>query len=383
MGMTSRDRILAAIGGEPADCTPLCFLLNSELERGCRDQWDHLERQLSLGIDAVAPLPDPAWRFHPEVTEEVRRERRVGGHDLLTKIYHTPAGDLTTTVEVSDDWPHGDRVPLMSDYVIPRAKKFLVTHPADLEPLHYLLQAPTEAATAEWREKAWATRRLARELGVATRGAFCRLSDMVCWLCGCERFAMMGRESPEFLRSLLGLIAAWQERIIDVFLSERPDILVDAQWYATTFLSPKLYDEFLSPHLARRAAMAHEAGSAFCVVATTNVMPFFGSLKRLGTDVLFGVDPIQGGWDLARTKRELGDTVTLWGGVNGYLHIVDGTPEQVTTATEEAMRVLASGGRFILAAVDSVRIDGPDTPEARRRVEENTRAMIDAWRRLR
>jgi len=381
--LTSRERILRTLGGQAADYAPLCFLLNTEFQRHCRDERDHLERQLALGLDAVAALPDPAWGFDPAVTTEVRRERRPGQYDLLHKVYHTPSGDLTTTVELSDDWPHGDEIPLMSDYVIPRARKFLVTGPEDLAPLAHLLRGPTEAAVAEWRVKARRTKALAAELNIATRGAFNRLSDMICWLCGCEEFALMGRTRPAMFRDLLVLVAAWQERIIETFLSEQPDILVDAQWYATTFLSPKLYEAFLSPHLKRRADLAHNAGAKFCVVATTTVMPFFPTLKRLGLDALFGVDPIQGEWNLARTKAEFGDTVTLWGGINGYLHIVDGTPDAVAAATEEAINTLAPGGRFILAPVDNVRIDGPDTPEARRRVEENTQAMIAVWRRRR
>ena len=380
--MTSRERILRTLRGDATDHTPLCFLLNSELQRQANGPRDHVERQLALGIDAVAALPDPEWTFHPEVTTEVRREV-AAPHDLLHKVYHTPAGDLTTAVEVTDDWPHGDKIPLMSDFVIPRARKRLVTGPDDLGPLAFLLQAPTDDAIDLWREAARATKRLADDLGVATRGAFNRLSDMVCWLCGCEEFAVMGRSRPAFFQALLDLVAAWQEQLIEVFLSEKPDILVDAQWYATTFLSPDLYEQFISPAIGRRVEAAHQAGALFTAVATTGVMPFAAALKALGIDAVFGVDPIQGGWDLARAKSELGDAVTLWGGVNGYLHLVDGTPEEVTEATEEAMRVLAPGGRFILAPVDNVRIDGPDTPEARGRVEENTLAMIDAWRRRR
>ncbi len=380
--MTSRERMLRTIRGQDADATPLCFLLNSELQRDCSDEHQFLRRQLDLGVDAVAALPDPAWTFDPSVSSEVHREGRGGENDLLHKVYHTPAGDLTTTVELTDDWPHGDDIPLMSDYVIPRSRKFLVTDPQDLAPLSFLLRGPSPQSVVQWRTRADTTRGLADELGIATRGAFNRLSDMVCWLCGCEAFATIGLSSPAFFRDLLSLVSAWQEEIIKVFLSAHPDILVDAQWYGTTFLSPTLYEEFLAPHLRRRVEMTHQAGALFCALATNTVMPFFKPLKRLGIDALFGVDPIQGGWDLQRTKADFGDSVTLWGGINGYLQIVDGNIEEVVAATELAMAALAPGGRFILAPVDNVRNDAADTPEARRRIAENTQAMISTWRRL-
>jgi len=380
--MTSRERILGTIDGGAVDHTPACTFLFSELHARCPDQAEFVDRQMELGVDVIAALPDPATAFHPDVRVEYS-EAPGDPHPLMRQVYHTPAGDMETVVARTDDWPHGSRIPLMTDYVIPRAKKFLVTGPEDLAPLGYLLQPPSAEAIAEWRGRAAETQRMADRHGLAVRGAFHRLGDMVCWLCGCEAFATMGRSRPEFFQALVDLISQWQESYIRVYLEAKPDILVDAQWYATTFLSPALYDRFIGPAIARRVAMAHAAGARFCTVATTSVMPFFGLLKRLGIDMLFGVDPIQGHWDLARTKAQLGDTVCLAGGVNAYLTIVDGTPAQVEQAVELAMASLAPGGRFILAPVDDIRIDGPKTPEAWARVWANLRTLVETWRRLR
>ncbi|HOI55414.1 MAG TPA: uroporphyrinogen decarboxylase family protein [Phycisphaerae bacterium] len=383
MGLSPKERILATVDGRAADYTPCTTFLFTELQGRCASPEAYYLQLLEMGLDPIVALPDPVWRFHPDVTEEVRRER-TAGRDLLHKVYRTPAGDLTTTVEVTDDWPHGDRVPLMSDFVIPRATKPLVTSPADLEPLSWLLRAPDAAAVETFRAEASRMQRFADEHRLPTRGAFNRLSDMICWLSGCEAFSTWGVTEPALFQALIDLVAAWQERLIEVFLDVRPDILVDAQWYATTFLSPRLYEQFLSPALARRAAMAHAAGARFCALATTTVTPFFGLLKRIGVDMLFGVDPVQGAWDLRRTKAELGDTVCLCGGVNAYLTVVDGTPGAVRREVESSMAALSPGGRFILSPVDNIRIDDPAGGDAAwRRVQENVRAMVQAWKRLR
>ena len=42
----------------------------------------------------------------------------------------------------TEDWVHGDRVPLFDDFVIPRARKRLVTGPQDLPALRHLLTPP-------------------------------------------------------------------------------------------------------------------------------------------------------------------------------------------------------------------------------------------------
>ena len=382
MQLTSKERLLRTIDGQAVDHAPLCFLLLSELQRHSADEREFALRQVELGLDVMVPLPDLPFESHPAVEAQVWLEP-ASPNPLLHKLYRTPVGELETVVEKTADWPHGLNIPIQTDYVIPRARKFLVTGPQDLAPLGYLLTDPDAAGIAEFRRGAAQMKAFAEKHQLATRAGFHRLSDVICWLCGCEQFATMGLTDPEFFQSLIDLIAARHERRIEILLEARPDALCDAQWYATTFLSPALYERFLEPALKRRTDMAHAAGARLCAVATTNVMPFIANLKRVGIDALFGVDPIQGGWDLARAKAELGDEVCLWGGVNGYLTMVDGSPEDVEKAVKQAMEVLAPGGRFILAAVDNIRIDGPDTPAAREHVRQNLLRLVETWKRLR
>jgi hypothetical protein len=379
--MTSRERILATIAGEKTDYTPLAMLLFSGLRQRCADEQEFVERQLALGIDAIAALPTLELSPHPEVTTRTWLEL-AAPHPLLHKVYQTPAGELEVIVEKTEDWPHGNDIPLMTDHTVPRARKFLVTEAKDLAALAYVLPEPTLAGIEAFRREARKVARFAEQRQVATRAGFQRLSDMLVWLAGCEALATLGLTDPEFFTAFVELVARWQERQIAVLLEARSDILVGPQWYATTFMSPVLYERFLSPALRRRVAWTHEAGGKFCALATTNVMTFIPTLKELGIDMLFGVDPRQGGWDLVRAKRELGDTVCLWGGVNGYLTMVDGSAAEVERAVEAALATLAPGGRFILAVVDDVRIDEPATAtwdEVWSRMER----MVETWKRLR
>ena len=380
--LTSRERILRTVAGRDVDQTPLCFFLFSGLRRLCADGLEYARRQLELGVDVCLELGGPSLGRHREV--QVETTLLPGEpNPFLRQVWRTPAGDLETVVERSPDWPHGDRVPIMTDFVIPRARKFLVQEEKDLGPLRYLLPDPTADEAAEFLSAAEPLRAFAREQGLATRAGFNRLSDTVCWLCGCEAFATMGRANPALFGGILEVVDDWQRKLLDVTLQARPDIVVDAQWYATTFLSPEIYRRFLLPLLKRRAELVHEAGAKFCAIATTNVLPFAECLKDIGVDLLFGVDPIMGSWDLPRAKRELGGAMCLAGGVNGYLSIVDGTPEKVRQAVRHAMEVLAPGGRFILAPVDDVRTE-PDSPEgAWDRAWANVLVMVEEWKRLR
>jgi hypothetical protein len=380
--MSSRDRMLRTIAGEPADYTPLCMFLFSLVRDRCADEFDFYRKQIDMGLDVAVDLGELPLAQDPQVRVETRVEKG-SPNPMLRRIYHTPAGDLETLVEKTSDWPHGDDVPLMSDFVIPRSKKFLVTEEKDLGPLAYVLAGPTDEQVAAYARHADSHRAFAREHQLVTRAGFNRLSDMVCWLCGCEPFATMGMTDPALFQKLIDLIAAWQEKRIKAVLLSRPDILCDAQWYATTFLSPALYERFLSPAYRRRTDLAHEAGAKFCTVATANVMPFVDVLKATGVDALFGVDPIQGGWDLSKAKATLGQGVCLWGGINGYLTILEGSEAQTRQAVSDAMSVLAPGGRFILAAVDNVRLEPDSAPGLAEIAWRNTQVMVDEWKRLR
>jgi hypothetical protein len=378
--LSSRERVLRTIDGHEVDYTPLSFLLFGALRQQCGSEEEFYRRQLEIGVDTTVNLGGGAYALGPGVTAETTVQ--AGRPDaLIHKVYHTPAGDLTTVVRKTPDWPHGDDVPLMSDHIIPRAVKFLVTEERDLEPLRCLLGEASGEQRAALQSYAATQREFASVHQLATRAGGMRLSDMICWLCGCEQFAIMGLTNPGLLRALVELIAAWQEGQIRGCLELGPDLLIDPQWYATTFLSPSLYEEFLAPAMRRRVELAHAGGARYCTVATANVLPFSDCFRRLGMDVVFGVDPLEGGWDLARAKRELGDRVCLWGGVNGYLTLVDGTPADARRAVADAIAALSPGGRFILGPVDDVRIDAES--QSWERVWQNTTAMVEAWWELR
>jgi hypothetical protein len=101
-------------------------------------------------------------------------------------------------------------------------------------------------------------------------------------------------------------------------------------------------------------------------------MPVLDQIIEAGVDVLIGVDPVEGkGTDLAEMRRRSAGRLALWGGVNGFVTVERGTPEEVRAAVRTALDTLGPTG-FILSPVDNIR---DETPEVWRSVE----AFIDAW----
>ncbi len=383
MSWTSRERVLRAVAGQPADHVPLCFLMWDGLRRRTAGERDYVERQLALGLDALVSLPHVGWEHDPAVTTEVRVEDATP-HPLLHKVYHTPKGDLTTVAEQTADWPHGDDVPLMSDFGIPRSREFAVASEDDLAPLECLLRPPSAEAIEGFRAGAGKRRALAREHGLALMTPMLRMVDAACWLCGPVNFATWSLTQPEFVSRLVSILARWQHAQADVLLAAGPDVFVRAEWYASPFLSPAIFRDMFGAVLREEIRAVHAAGAAYCYVGTAGMMPFLGVLADLGVDVVYGVDPIEGDWDMAAARAQCRGRMALWGGINGYLQVVFGSPEQVDDAVAAALSTLGPDG-FILSPVDDVGLGGTqqDTDANWQRAWANVERMAGAWRRRR
>ncbi|KPK66132.1 MAG: hypothetical protein AMK73_00905 [Planctomycetes bacterium SM23_32] len=384
MPISSRERLLRTIAFEPTDYVPLSVLLWSSLWAHSSGPADYVGRQVALGIDPVVPMPRPAWKADPRVEVRIWQER-TRPHPLLHKVYATPAGELHAVAAHTPDWPHGDDIPLLSDFNIPRSRKFLVEGMDDLEPLAFLLGEPGGADVAAFKEEAERRHALARGLGLATVSDPVRLVDTVCWLCGPVNMATWSIERPELLRELTALIAGHQHRLACVCRESGVDIRVRAEWYASPFLSPCLFERYFGAAIRRDVEMTHNAGALYCYVGTADMMPFLPPLAEMGVDVVYGLDPLEGRWDLAEAKAVCAGRMALWGGINGYLQVAHASAAEVKAAVAEALEALSPGGGFILSPVDDVGLSGTDqdTPETWARVWTNVAHMVRAWKALR
>ncbi|HOX36801.1 MAG TPA: uroporphyrinogen decarboxylase family protein [Candidatus Brocadiia bacterium] len=392
--MTSKERLSAAISGGVPDYAPCCFMIFHALRGRCRNHAEFVRRQLDMGLDTRVEIPDLPIRFTPGVDiEEGREKDKTTGGTILRRKYLTPSGELTATVRKTEDWPHGDHVPLLDDYLAPRSEKFLVAGPEDLPALRHLFAEPTAEDIADYRSQSEKAHALADKLQLILAADWRsegspefivgsdpgRMGvDALMWLCGATQPLFWALEEPDFLKELLGIIASWNMRRMEVALENRPDLIVRRAWYeGTDFWSPALYAQFMLPILKREAALAHQAGARYGYILTSGVMPLLDMIIEAGVDVLIGTDPIQGkATNLAAMKSKCAGRMCLWGGVNGFLTVEMGSREQTRQATRDAMSALAPGGGFILSPVDNIREDSP-------RSRENVAAMIEAWRECR
>jgi len=259
----------------------------------------------------------------------------------------------------------------------PRSTKFLVETKADLQALKRVLPLPGPEIAAGFRAKSQPAQDLAAALGLLVAGGMGVGLEATAWLCGMQQTVLRALDEPEFVRELVEFIHEWNRARMQVVLDTGVDLFWRRGWYeGTDFWSPALYREFVFPYLKREAALAHSAGAKFGYINTSGTRAILDQIMEAGVDVLVGVDPIQGkDTDLAAFKQAARGRMCLWGGVNGFLTVEQGTPEEIEAAVREALSALGPEG-FILSPVDNVR----DLSEP---CWERVLEFVRAWRRNR
>lgn len=295
----------------------------------------------------------------------------------MHREFVTPAGNLTAAVRLSEDWPHGNRLPFVDDYQVPRTVKPLVTQAGDLDALRFLLAAPDETARAAYAKEVLRAKEFIGQEEVLLVGGWGVGTDMADWLCGMESFTMTMIEEPSFAADLMGLIHQWNRSRMEVVLSGGVDLYIRRAWYeGCDFITRDFWQRVLQPQLRAEADLAHEHGARFGYICSSGTLPFIEMMIDAGIDVLIGVDPVQGTYtDMPSMKEKAQGKMALWGGVSGAVTVEMGTEAQIRQAVGEAVKSMGPEG-FILSPVDNITVDEPKT-------WENLNYFIDAWQKER
>jgi uroporphyrinogen-III decarboxylase len=386
--LTSRERMRRAINFQDIDHIPCCFMLFSVLQERSKDNLEFGQAQMALGLDPMlllpSPIPPPAehpslWSLPMRLPASVRvveRRENVGSDfDILHKAYITPAGTLTTSVRLSEDWPFGDHIPVVDDHMIPRMVKPLVAGPEDLPALQHLLQPPDEQDVAQFNQEAKDTGDFASQQGVFLAGGWGVGMDMLQWLCGMQNLMTLTSEKPDFVTDLLEMVITWNRTRMKVLCSAPIDLYIQRAWYeGCDFINRSFFRKSVLPRLKEDVELVHGYGKKFGYIISSGIGPMLDFYLEAGIDTIIGIDPVQGTYtDMEVVKRKIGEHICIWGGVNGAMTVELGTEEDVRSAVRNAIQTLGPAG-FILSPVDDLKEDWP-------RTWSNINVLVDEWRR--
>ncbi len=391
--MTSRERLLTAIGGGEPDRIPICFRDVAPLEHLWSDPFERVLALRELGVDdklflhaPTVSIPDTGagrpgslyavygsgiWPLHPDTdVSEWEDDSPDGGYRIMHKEIRTPKGTLRMAARRTDDW-RPTTLPFVADHLWSRGVEFLVKGEEDFDALRYVLSDPMVGDLTDFREQAEAVRTFAGRHDVLVEGDVNAVSNIALSLRGPTNLMCDAVENPAFVEELLDIISLWNMRRLELVLDAGVDTVYHTACYETTaFWSPPMYRRFFRPLLERKLRAIHEAGARLHYYMDIGVMPLLEDFKDMGIDILSTLDPAPlGDTDVAEIKRRVGDRICLWGGVDAPHVIERGTSDGVREAVREAISICAPGGGFVLSTADSVWDSG---------AYENVMAFIEA-----
>ncbi len=390
--MTSRTRLISAINLEDVDYCPCCFMSFTAMRRRCNEDMYKLTLvEKEMGLDPMLFIPSaprPERIDHPElrglpvrfdtaVEMKEWRESSKEGFDILHKEYITPAGKLTTKVQLSGDWPHGDHIPFVDDFQVARSLKPLITKTSDLDALQYMLIPPTEEDIEKFKEESKKALIFAKDNDLLLVGGWGVGMDMANWLCGMQNLMISMMENQDLVYKLIKIIHEWNLKRMEIVLSGGVDLYIRRAWYeGCQFVMPDFFKEYVLPTLKKEADLAHSYNAKFGYICTSGTAPMADYYVDAGIDVLIGVDPVQGVMtDMGELKDRLRDKICLWGGVSGAATVEQGTEEEIRIAVKEAMKILGPTG-FVLSPIDNITIDSEKSMN-------NVKIFIDEWQNSR
>ena len=138
------------------------------------------------------------------------------------------------------------------------------------------------------------------------------------------------------------------------------------------FLSPAMFDEYITPFLTMICKAGREDGMYMIKHTDGNIMPIIDSLVAAGPHALHSLDPMAG-VDIREVKRRYGDRVALCGNVH-CAALQTGTDEEVIASAEYCLTYGKEGGGYIFST-SNIPFEGMPP--------ERYDLILDIWKRMR
>jgi uroporphyrinogen-III decarboxylase len=189
-------------------------------------------------------------------------------------------------------------------------------------------------------------------------GVTCTILEGAEMLRGMSALLMDMHENEDFVHELFDRLMHYHLRIGRRLIELGVDIICigdDAGTQRGMLLSPETWRRYLKPRYDVLFRQWRKARSDIIIAfhSDGDVEPVVGDLVEIGLDVLNPVQP--GCMDDRRLKREYGDTLTFWGGINVQKTIPFGAAAEVVAEVRDRIETFGRDGGFIISPAHNVQ----------------------------
>ena len=400
--MTGRQRVLATLERQPADCIPL-DIGGTDCSSVHVIAYDRLRRQMGFADGPIrcGCLIQLAAQTDPDVMDALGVDVETlwfGSRE--TKTWNTPFGVDLIVPKLFDveDLPDGSSLVRNPQGVVyakraadayyhdpvgnPLAK---ITSAAELDrfdalfagwDFSYTYDEPLEALAARARRQYQATDRAVVTLwrmhylqaGMLMRGYEQFLVDLIA-----DKdlaHALLAKLHQVYLNRIDAFLAAFGQTFDVVMLTD------DLGTQKTSMISPRTYREMIFPYVSEAVGRIKAAGKKVVMHSCGAVSAFIPFLIEMGVDALNPVQVSAAGMNPADLVREFGRDIAFWGGGCDTQHALNASdPEVVRAEVRRRLREFGSGAPLIFTQVHNIQYDVP---------AENILAMRDEfWKQTR
>ncbi len=148
------------------------------------------------------------------------------------------------------------------------------------------------------------------------------------------------READQMCRNAIDANLRQKEAGVDVGF-----MCSDYCFNSGPFMSPAMFDTFITPFLTRVCQAGRESGMYMIKHTDGNINPILESLVQAGPHALHSIDPMAG-MDIRKVKQDYGHRVALCGNVH-CAAMQTGTEEEVRESAEYCLKYGREGGGYI------------------------------------
>jgi uroporphyrinogen-III decarboxylase len=373
--MNSRERIMAALRGQPVDRVPYVPHIGGYSMASLPDRYQQMTRWRFLGEigadlfirarrgfaswppDCFAPpstMVSPAWlpanqQMPPlkgATDQRLKVSRARKGHETLVTL-DTPVGQLRSL------WKQTSESPLVPFPVEP-----LLKTAEDLKVYQYALE---RTVVEPWYEDLIATQAALRGAGVVEAVGNCTpIQDLIMWHMGLDSTVFMMHDQPAEIQSLMEMMQEVRKREYQVLAESPADVVVTYENTSTTLLSPAYMARYEFPALAEYSDILHRGGKLHLVHMCGKIQGVLDLISQAPLNGITDVAPPPTGNCDFRVAREKLDSAgkSLAGGIDAtaFVHCA---PDQMQAYVLHRLREVAPGTGFLLGSGDAVPFGTP------------------------
>ena len=173
-------------------------------------------------------------------------------------------------------------------------------------------------------------------------------------------------KNPEFAGRLLDLTTDLWGKITQNALKavgKNVDVVTwgdDLATQESTQVSPQVYRGLIKPRQKRMIEAVKSLSDAKIKFHSCgSVVSLIGDLIDIGIDALNPIQVSARNMDPARLKKDFGDRLAFWGGIDTQRVLPLGKPEEVRAEVRKIIDLLGLGGGYILASVHNIQAEVP------------------------